>query len=514
MCQALACGALLAIAAVPARPQGEASSAAGKTGGQAFRLEADGVTFEEPCAPAPGANAYTACGALAREAADVVRRLTPILGACPRKRIEIVVKAPHPEDHGPLVTGFSPFGIGIPEGVARAADDPRFFAAVMPFEVARQWFPSAEADAALKNPGMVEVLSQYLAWRYLLEANPEAARAMVAEAMRDSVAQWRTAALAEVIESFPSPGGAPRAALDQRGLLVLRTLETVIDRERVDRVIPLFIRRFGGHSSRVADFQRVCEEVAGRKLGWFFHYFFEGTRVPEIELKRLPAESPDVAAGEIVVKGLPEEGSVRVEMTVRTAQGLVQHSVATRGEVTPFTVNVPAPAMGITLDPDLRILRWTPAAERWKEQQAILEALPEAVTRENLPATIEIYRRALAADAENASLGAQSLHERLGELEYAQGNSRGALADLEAAINGHSIGEYETYLRRAKAYLYHGEVELHEGRPREAQADVQAAMELPRVVLAQSVPERPIESRGEKTLRQLLEILSHAATHY
>lgn len=464
--------------------------------------------------PAPGGNPYSPCGELARQAAEVVRHLTPLVGPCPPKSIQIGVYSQGQVDPFPFAAASSPRRIDVPENVALSAAHTEFFPGVLPFEVAHIWFPDTDADAGRYNPRFVEIMAVYLAWRYLLETNPEAARVMAAQALRDSVAQTLPHSLSFAIDKFPSPGLVPRAALDRRGLLVMRTLETVIDRERVDRAIPEFIRRYDGHPASVADFQRVCENIAGRKLDWFFRYFFDGTQIPTIELRRLPSETPGVAAGELIVKGLPPEGSVRVEMAVRTAQGVVEHSVATRGEATPFTVNVPAPALGITLDPDMRILRWTEAAERSKAQSAVLDGLPEPITRGNLAAAIDIYRRAIAADAGDASRRAQSLDERLGELEWANDEWNAALADLEAAINGHSLGAFETYLCRGKAYLYHGVVQLHQRRPKEALEDARAGMAMPREVLAQILPERPLESHESQTLERLLQILVEAATHY
>jgi tetratricopeptide (TPR) repeat protein len=233
--------------------------------------------------------------------------------------------------------------------------------------------------------------------------------------------------------------------------------------------------------------------------------------VPEIELRRLPGETPGVAAGEIVLKNFPVEGSVRVEMRARTAKGTVEHSVATRGEVTPFSVNVPAPALSIELDPDQRILRWTEAARRSKARSEVLAALPEPITRKNLASAIEVYRRALAADPDDASQRAQGLHERLGELLYAHDEWDAALAELEAATNGHSIEPFETYLCRGKAYLYRGSVQLHLQRPRAALEDARAGLDLPLPVLEQAVPREPVESKGRATLRQLLERLEKAA---
>ncbi len=462
------------------------------------------LRVEEICGGAP-------CGDLARRAAGIFQRFDQMLGPPPENPLTIV---PGPSESQSAIGYSAPGLLVVSKWGAEFSGMAGYAPSFLPHEIAHQWFPNGVAPESASDGWLAESLAEYLAWRYLLEADPEAARVMVAEAMRDAVSYSPLRPLSLGLELLGDPWSAARATLYQRGMLVFRTLETVIDRERVDRVLPEFYKRYLGRKASIADFRNVCEEIAGRKLGWFFDYFIQGTQIPTIDLRRLPSEFPGVAAGEIVVKDFPPEGSVRVEMAVRTAQGVVEHSVATRGAVTPFTVNVPAPSLGITLDPDLRILRWTEAAERSKTQTAILAALPNPITRANLAASVELYRRALAADPDDAARRAQSLHERLGELEWAHDEWQAALADLEAAINGHSLGAYETYLYRAEAYLYHGVVQLHERRPKDALADAQAGMAMPRVVLLQDVPEVPIESHGERTLEQLLEILSNAASHY
>jgi len=437
----------------------------------------------------------------------VVRYLTPLLGPCPRKFIPIQIYFPPGSSPPtrPSVLSARP-GITLTGDAARAASHPEFFPTVLPSEVARQWFLNPGMDTHLIPSALVETLSQYLAWRYVLMTNPEAARTIVAQAMRDSVAQPVRQPLSTLSGPFALPILLLRGT-DERGLLVMRTLETVIDRERVDRVLPEYVRRYGRRPFSVGDFQRVCEEVAGRKLGWFFRYFFNGTGIPSIELRSLPSETPGVAAGEIVIKGLPAEGSVRVEMAIRTAQGVVDHSVATRGTVTPFSVNVPAPVSGITLDPDQRILRWTEAAQRSKTQTAILAALPNVVAPNDLPAAIDFHRKALAADPDDASGRAQSLRERLGELERAHGEWARAAADFEAALNGHSISPFETYLWRGKAYLHHGEAELHQGRAKEALEDARAGLALPQAVLDEWAGSGLDRKRPPQTLQQALESL-------
>ncbi|HMD31995.1 MAG TPA: hypothetical protein VKG84_08795, partial [Candidatus Acidoferrales bacterium] len=412
---------------------------------------------------------------MAKKAADVITRLSLLLGPFPQKELTL-----EPVHFGgaPRVARVQLGEIEASESLFRFAGDENLFPEALPRAIAEQWLLSDNLIKA-KDAWLVRALGAYAAWRYLLETNPAAAQVIVAEATRDTIGD-----LAYPLSDERHPrGNSPPdnwIVRNERGMLVLRTLETAIDRERVDRVIPEMMHRAAGRPPSTELLEAVCEEVAKRKLSWFFDYFVRGRQIPTIELRRLASESPNVVAGEIVVKDFPTEGSLRVEMAVRTAQGIVEHSVATHGAVTPFTVNVPAPAQGITLDPDLRILRWTDAARRSKAQIAILAELPNPLTKDSLGAAIEVYRRALAADADDESRRAQSLRERLGELEWAHGDSEAALADLEAAINGHSIAAFETYLCRAKAYLYHGVVLLHLGRAKEAREDARAGLALPR----------------------------------
>ncbi len=470
------------------------------------------LRVEEICSDEVAAMPKAApCGELARRAVPILQKYTAMLGPPPGTSLVILPLGVSIES----VAGYSAPGIlVVSDWEARFAGASAYLPGFLPHEIAHQWFPNGVAPAHSSDGWLAESLAEYLAWRYLLEADPESARAMVAEAMRDAVAETPMRPLSlglDLLGSANSEGSA-RATLYQRGMLVFRTLETVIDRERVDRALAEFYRRYAGRKASIADFRVVCEEIAGRDLGWFFQYFIQGTQIPTIELRRVPSESPGVVAGVIVVKDFPVEGSVRVEMAIRTAQGTVEHSVATRGEVTPFSINVPAPVLDITLDPDQRVLRWTETAERSKAQLALLSGLPNPVTRLTIPAAIDLYQRTLAADPEDASLRAQCLRERLGELEFEQQKWDAALADFDAAVNGHSLSLLETYACRAKAYVYRGYLHLHRGQKREALDDASDGLALPDYILLQDIPGVVFERAGGLQLLQSLKIIRQQAT--
>jgi tetratricopeptide (TPR) repeat protein len=368
----------------------------------------------------------------------------------------------------------------VSRDVTKYADVARYSPEFLPHEIAHQWFPIAVTIEKEEDGWLAESIAEYLAWRYLQEKDPEAARQMVAAAMRDSLEPEPVRPLSLGLKLFAlEPWSVTHATLYQRGMLVFRTLETVIDRERVDRALAEYYKRFAGKSASIADFRKICEEIAGRNLGWFFDYFLNGTRIPEIELRQVPSGAPGVAAGEIVVKDMPPEATVRVEMRIRTAKGVVEHSVATRGEVTPFSVNVPAPALRIELDPDARILRWTDAARRNRAQSLLLRNISPLEAASEITRAIDICRQALALDPEDAALNHQRIHLIMGRLALHL-KSSGTLAEKEfqAVLDGHSIDPVDTNFLRAWARLNRGRIAKESGRDAAAREEASAGLAL------------------------------------
>src|SRR2546425_1272317 len=252
-----------------------------------------------------------------------------------------------------------------------------------------------------------------------------------------------------IVKGFPNQGGAVGYSAPgflvvsedvvnfhdyPRGMLVFRTLETVIDRERVDRVLREYYQRYAGKAASIADFRKLCEEISGRNLRWFFDYFIEGTRIPQMVIRRTRSAAPNEVSGEIILRNVPPEFNVRVEMRLETAGGPVEHSVATRGEVTPFTATTPQPVTRITLDPDQRILRWTEAAERNRRQRALLTAIGKLEQAGQFSRAAQICTQALALDPENLASNEQQIRFELGRLLYRGERFTAALPEFERVL--------------------------------------------------------------------------------
>jgi hypothetical protein len=334
---------------------------------------------------------------------------------------------------------------------------------------------------------------------------------MVQRAMRDALQPDPLRALALGLNLFAlEEYEVTHKTLYQRGMLVWRTLETVIGRARVDAALRELYRRFHGRSAGLEDFRKICEEISGRELGWFFDFFIVGTEIPELKLRRLPSSAPNEYLGEIVFENVPSEFQSRVEMSFHTAQGVVENSVAAGGSVTPFSMNLPAPALRVTLDPDLRILHWTEAARRNRRQWEIFRA-SAAREPEGTPALapellslVGVLDQVLEADAEDLAANRQQFIFFRARLLYRLKRYAPAMLEFQRVLESGSIEPMEAEFLRAWARVYRARIESARGRSSAAREEAVAGLKLSVPALDTPVawPEQPDDF---KTARQELQ---------
>jgi tetratricopeptide (TPR) repeat protein len=385
------------------------------------------------------------------------------------------------------------------EDVAKYAGMPGWAPEFLPHEIAHQWFPIKVTLERQEDGWLAESLAEYLAWRYLRETDPAGAQLLVQRAMRDALEPEPLRPLALGLKLFAQEDSeVTYRTLYQRGMLVWRTLETVIDRSRVDLALREYYKRFRGRSASLADFRKICEEISGRDLGWFFDYFLDGTQVPKVSLRRLASNSPNQFAGEIVLENVPPDFQARVELRIRTAGGVVNHSVATSGMVTPFAVTLPAPALGVTLDPDLRILRWTEAARRNKQQWELLRAAAEEpegtlATRAALEERLRLFTQILELDADDLASNRQRFLFQRARLLYRLSQFTEALQEFNRVLEARSIEPMQADFLRAWSRVYRARALRTLGRSAEAVVEAKAGLALAAPALEEPIvwPENP-----------------------
>ena len=447
---------------------------------------------------------------LAIEIAALLRTYSNLEGPYPHSTLTIVKGFPN---QGGAVGYSAPGFLVVSEDVVKFHDYPGYAPEFLPHEIAHQWFPIEVTLAREEDGWLAESLAEYLAWRYLRERDPARARRMVTRAMRDALAPEPLPPLSLGLRLFALEGeSVTHATLYQRGMLVFRTLETVIDRERVDRVLREYYQRYAGKAASIADFRRLCEEISGRNLRWFFDYFIEGTRIPQVAIRRTRSAAPNEVSGEIILRNVPPEFNVRVEMRLETAGGPVEHSVATRGEVTPFTATAPQPVTRITLDPDQRILRWTEAAERNRRQRALLAGIGKLEQAGQFSRAAQICTQALALDPENLASNEQQIRFELGRLLYRGERFTAALPEFERVLALGSLDPMASDLQRAWSRVYRARIESRRGHAAAARAEAQAglAIKSPAVQTRVSWPDAPArESSAAEELRALAGQAAH-----
>ena len=394
----------------------------------------------------------------------------------------------------------------VGEDVVKWHDHADYAPEFLPHEVAHQWFPIEVAIAREEDGWLAESVAEYLAWRYLQEKNPVAARTMVARAMQDAPVLYPDRPLALGLHLFREGNEAAYPVLYQRGMLVWRTLETVIGRERVDASLRDYYKRFAGRPASIADFRKICEEISGRDLEWFFKYFINGTQIPEISVRRTAASAPNEFTGEILLTNVPSEFQARVEMRLETASGPVNHSVATRGEVTPFTVTVPGPVQRVVVDPDLRILRWTEVARRNRMQKVLVTKAAEAESNGKLTEARAALAKALTKDPDNVTQNGQQIRFVLGQVEHRRGKRDEAAANFRLAVALTSPAPMETDFYRAWAHVYLARIAMQ-------RSDIATAKRETRAGLALKAPalETPVRWPGEAWERTAVQELQRLA---
>jgi len=353
----------------------------------------------------------------------------------------------------------------------------------LPHEIAHQWFPIEVTLRSEEDGWLAESLAEYLAWRYLEEKQPDDARRMVERAVRSTLARLPLRPLRLGLKLFAlEDWDATHATLYQRGMLVWRTLETVIDRERVDRALREYYARHRGGPASIADFRRICEEISGRDLTWFFDYYINGVELPTITLRRLPSVAPGELAGEIHISNVPHDFQVRVELRITTREGALNHSLATRGAVTPFAINVPAPVTAIELDPRLRILRVTEPARRHRAQLAALEQQSDLEgtdsSDETLRGLIRMFESVIALDPENLAANHQLYYLKIGRLQLRLQQYDAAWKSLDRALALESLNPMATDLHRAWARVFRARAALARGDRAAARREIDAGLAL------------------------------------
>ncbi len=310
----------------------------------------------------------------------------------------------------------------------------------LPHELAHQWFPNEVTLQSPEDGWLAEGLAEYAALLYLRENDPPQAKLLVERSHLGALAVDPLRPIAAGLKLFATEGSSiAYATLYQRGLLVFTTLETVIGRSRVEQALRESYARYRGRGASISDFEKMCEEISHRDLKWFFDYFLRGTKIPTITLDIPAVAPPGEFQGTIRIADVPENFNVRVDLPLVTTAEKIDHSVATIGSATPFTITYSGTRPTIDLDPELKILRWTEAARIHRAVSKLMGRADDLVREGKAAEAQAELGKALPLDSRNISGSLGWVFLRLGRIALRQGRIPAARNFLRRAAQASSF---------------------------------------------------------------------------
>jgi tetratricopeptide (TPR) repeat protein len=181
--------------------------------------------------------------------------------------------------------------------------------------------------------------------------------------------------------------------------------------------------------------------------------------------------------------------------------------VATRGEVTPFSLNLSAPATQVTFDPDMRLLRWTEAARRHREQAKLLGQVSELEDSGEFSEAVEICRQAMARDPDDVAANQQQIRFVMGRMLYRAGKLAEARKVFGGTLERASLEPMGMDFYCAWARVYRARIAQRLRRPAEAAREAKAGLFSKSPAMEKKVawPEEPgREVSAREALREFL----------
>lgn len=147
---------------------------------------------------------------------------------------------------------------------------------------------------------------------------------------------------------------------DTKGMFVYNMLREKIGHDAFVRGLRRIVDGFAGKLVTVPDLRLALEKTSGTDLGPFFQQWFYRTGAPDIVLNATvaPAGSEFAVSGTVIQAEEPYD--IPVEIVLASPGKRVVQTVVVSGKSTPFSFRSHE-AGSVVLDPQYKILRWTPA---------------------------------------------------------------------------------------------------------------------------------------------------------
>jgi hypothetical protein len=165
--------------------------------------------------------------------------------------------------------------------------------------------------------------------------------------------------------SATAQGGDARAAIhdiaDTKGMFVYEMLREQIGHAPFVAGLRSVVERFAGRNVALGDLRAAWERTSGQHLSSFWRQWMDRTGAPDLTLDWTvkPDGKGFVVSGTISQQGAPYD--LRAEVALAYPGRHDTRTVTVSGASTPFSFPTEQKPEWVVLDPEYKILRWTPA---------------------------------------------------------------------------------------------------------------------------------------------------------
>lgn len=357
------------------------------------------------------ANAY------GQETGKIVSYFTAIFGLPPYANLTLV------ETENGAPNGFSAPGIVFlnPRGIGRDVATK-----LMANQISRQWWHALISPASRNHLWLTNGFATY---SELLYAEHNTGPGALETQFRDIAVDALTVDNVPVIQASRLEDYSPElwALTGSKGAAVLNMLRFQLGDAKFFETLKEYVKSYAWKPVTTENFRKSAEAVSQQNIGYFFIEWIESSGAPEFKLEYTIFRTQ---------KGFRVMGKVAqdldtfrmpVELKIETEGNPEEKRVEVVGTSSEFSVDTFGKPKTVTIDPNNRLLRYSPAmrvavAIRRGEQFAEISEFGEALKE---------YQKALETN-KNSSLA----HYRIGAVFFLQNNYQSAANEFREALNG------------------------------------------------------------------------------
>lgn len=143
---------------------------------------------------------------------------------------------------------------------------------------------------------------------------------------------------------------------NSKGFILMDMLSRRIGRAKLAAILKRFISRHSEQLTSWQELQQAIEKEAGQDVHWFFEQWFERTGAPDYQLEW--KQEGKIVSGKITQPKPYYRASLEVE--IKGENRRVLKTVEIAGGQKSFIFSVPFRIESVILDPNYKVLRWTP----------------------------------------------------------------------------------------------------------------------------------------------------------